>query len=438
MSHAPTRRSFLASATGLAAGATLMSRSAHAQTGAAGATGLPATPADAQANATNEAYWNQVRALYDVSPDYLNLENGYYGIMTRPIADAYKRHIDALNLNSSHFLRQSFNGDGIEKIRARIAQEIGAATDEVAITRGGTESLQNLIINYRPLKAGDTVMYSDLDYDAMQHAMTALAEQRGAERAIVRMPEPATRQAILDAYAQALRQHPRTRLLLLTHISHRTGLMLPVAELCAMAKQRNVDVIVDIAQSYGQMDLRIADLNADFVGANLHKWIGAPLGVGMLYIRKERLADIGVHMGAAEFPVTDIRARVHAGTVNTANIMTIPDAYDQHHRIGGANKSARLRYLRNYWVERARAIDGVQILAPDGMHGAITSFRLAGRTSKEDNVLLARRLLAEQGVFTVVRHGPAGGSCVRVTPALFTQPRELERLVDGIRALSKG
>lgn len=441
MNPALTRRSFFACAAGLAAGATLPAGPAGAAelSSMSAPAAVPAAPDDPAANASNETYWRQVAALYDVAPGYINLENGYYGVMSRPVAEAYKRNIDYLNANSSYFLRQQFDGDGVERIRARIALEIGAATEEVAITRGATEAMQNLITNYRLVKAGDTVMYGDLDYDATQYAMQELALRRGAATVMVRTPEPATRQAILDAYAQALERHPRTRLLLLTHISHRTGLQFPIAELCRMAKARQVDVIVDVAQSFGQMPLRVADLNADFVGFNLHKWVGAPLGVGLLYIRQERLADIGVHMADQDYPADDIRARVHSGTVSTANTMTVPLAFDIHAQLGAANKAARLRYLRNYWVARVRELANVAILTPDdpGMHGAMTSFRLAGRGSKEDNARLVRRLLAEHGVFTVARHGPLGGSCVRVTPALFTSTRELDRLVRGIQALSR-
>lgn len=424
MRQAPARRRFVHFAAGIAAGAALPLDAAHA-----GA--LPAAPADAVANASNEAWWSQVAAQYDVAPGYSNLENGYYGVMARPVLEAYKRNIDKLNFDSSYLLRAQFDSSGVNLIRAQIAAMVGAGVDEIAITRGATESLQNLIVNYKLLKAGDTVMYADLDYDAMQYAMNELASRRSAAVAIVRIPEPASRQAVLDAYAQAMERNPRTRLLLLTHLSHRTGLKMPLAELSRMARARGIDVIVDAAQSWGQMDFGAADLHADFAGFNLHKWIGAPLGVGFMYIRKARLADIGVHMGDQDYSADDIRSRVHSGTVASANTMTVPDAFAFHQQVGVANKAARLHYLRNYWVARVRDVPGIAILTPDdaAMHGASTSFRLAGVSTREANIALAKRLMSEHGVFTVARHGPVGGSCVRVTPALFTSPRDLDRLV---------
>ena len=417
------RRALLRTAASLAAGIA-----------AAGGT-RGAVPA---ANAAPVRDWQQLAASYDVASDFVNLENAYYGIMARPVADDFKRNIDYLNRHNSHFLRREFDRDGIEAIRARLAAHAGVATGEIAITRGATESLQNLICNYRLVKPGETVMYGNLDYDTMIDAMNDLARRGGAAVATVQIPEPATRQNVIDAYEQALRRHPRTRLLLLTHISHRTGLVLPVADIVRMAKARGVDVIVDVAQSWGQLDYKIPDLGADFVGANLHKWVGAPLGLGFLYIREARLADIGVQAGATSYPATDIRARVHAGTVNMAAIMTIPAALGFHGQVPLAERAARLRGLRDDWVRQVIDVPGVQILTPEepGMSGAVTSFRLRGRTGFDDNVALSRRLADDFGIFTVARSGPAGGSCIRVTPSYFTRGNDLARLAAAIRQLA--
>lgn len=377
-------------------------------------------------------------ASYDVAGDIVNLENAYYGIMARPVLEDYKRNLDYLNRHNTHYLRTRFDREDMTAIRAQLAAYAGVAPGEIAITRSAVESLQNLILNYRLLKEGEAVMICNLDYGTVMDAMRELARRRGAGLVSVTIPEPATRQNVIDAYAEALRRHPRTRLLLLTHINHRTGLVLPVAEIARIARERGVDVVVDIAQSFGQLDFRIPELGADFVGANLHKWIGAPLGLGFLYVREGRLQDIDIDCGNTEHPPTDIRARVNAGTLNVAAVMTIPGALAFHARIPLAARAAHLRGLRDYWVTRVRALPGVQVLTPDdaGMTGAVTSFRLKGKTSFEDNVALARTLLDRHGIFTVAREGPAGGSCIRVTPSYFTTTAQLDRLVAAIRALS--
>jgi isopenicillin-N epimerase len=425
-----TRRAFLHGSAVAALAAT------HSLGAQAAVPGLPATPAAAG----DEAYWRKVAEHYEVSADFTNLENAYYGIMSKPVSEDFKRNIDILNRDNSRFLRREFDRDGIEAIRVQLAQHLGAPVEEIAITRGATESLQNLISNYKLLKPGDTILHADLDYDAMIYAMNDLAERHGARVGIIRIPEPATRQSVLDAYEQALRDNPRARLLLLTHISHRTGLVFPVDEITRMARQRGVDVILDVAQSWGQIDYRLSELQADFIGGNLHKWIGAPLGLGFIYVRKARLADIGVHLGDRDYQATDIRSRVHSGTLNAASIMTVPKALQMHAQIGAAAKGARLRHLRDYWVGQARSIDKVEILTPDtpGMYGAVTSFRIKGIAAPEQNTALARRLMDEFGIFTVVRHGPIGGSCIRVTPALFTQTAQLDKLVAALRKIAAG
>jgi len=383
--------------------------------------------------------WERLARHYELAGDMVNLENAYYGIMARPVMDEYRRNIEYLNRHNSIHLRRDFDRQGEEAIRALLAQHAGVQSAEIAITRNATESLQNLIANYRLLKAGDSVIYGNLDYGSMQYAMDALAQRHGASVATVTIPEPATSQRVIDTYEQALRRYPRTRLLLLTHVSHRTGLVIPVKEIVRMARQRNVDVIVDIAQSWGQLDFKIPDLEADFVGANLHKWVGAPLGTGFLHIRQARLQDIGVHMGNRAHPVGDIRARVSSGTVDAAAFMTIPAALRFHGQISLAERSARLRGLRDAWVHQVRDVPNVEILTPEekGSYGAVTSFRLRGRTTFEANVELARRLAEEYGIFTVARDGPVGGSCIRVTPSYFTTSAQLDKLVAAIRSVAR-
>ncbi len=387
---------------------------------------------------TDEAFWGKVADQYQVASDITNLENGYYGMMTQSVLAEYQRNIELLNLHSSHYLRRTYDDSGMAAVRAQIAKVAGVLPEEIAITRGATEALQNLITNYRMLKPGDVAMYSDLDYDSMQYAMTYLKERRGANVVTINMPEPATRQGVLDAYASAFAANPKTKLLLLTHISHRTGFVMPIAEISAMAKAKNIDVIVDAAHSWGQMDFNIPDLNVDFAGFNLHKWMGAPLGVGFLYIRKDRLADIDRAFADGDWDASDIRSRVHSGTTNTANVMTVPAALTAHSNLGAANKQARLRYLRDYWVSRVRAFKGIDILTPDvaGSYGAITSFRLTGKVSKAENLAVANELREKHNIFTVRRGGVAAGNCVRVSAALFTKPTDLDRLVAALKTMT--
>lgn len=391
-------------------------------------------------NASNETYWNQIANLYQLSPKFINLENGFYGVLPKPVLAEYQRQISVLNENSSFYLRQNYAADA-DKIRAQIAEFGGVSPDEIAITRGATEALQNLVSNYTKLKPGDTVLYSDLDYDSTQANIDYLKETRGIKVTKITIPEPATYDSIIETYRNAFAANTGIKLVLLTHINHKTGLAIPVPEISKLAKAKGIDVLVDAAHSWGHLDFKIPDLNADFAAFNLHKWIGAPLGVGFLYIRKDRLTDIHPHLVTETAGPDDIRSRVHTGTTNTANVLTIPAALNFHQQIGIANKSARLRYLRDYWVTRAKKeVKGIQILTPDDsrLYGAITSFRLNGKTSKTDNQEIAKRLREQYGIFTVARGGPASGDSVRVTPSIFTRPKDLDRLVVALKEIAQG
>lgn len=402
------------------------------------ADGLPAQPTgSAIAVATDKAYWADVKRLYAVTPDVVNFENGYWGIMAEPVRREFIRQSDMINYQNTYYARLRAGTD-FEAVRTKVAEAVGAALEEIALTRGATEALQLLIGGYNRLKPGDAVLYADLDYDSMQYAMNALKARRGVDVVKFDVPEPATRQAVLDAYARAIEANPKTRLLLLTHVSHRTGFVMPVAEIVRMAKAKGIDTIVDAAHSWGQIDFRVSELEADFVGFNLHKWIGAPLGVGFLYIRKDRLAAIDRNMGDEDFPQEDIRSRVHTGTVNFATVLTVPTAVALHQEIGAAAKQARLRHLRDYWVSRVRGFRDIEILTPDeaGSYGAITSFRLAGKTSKTDNEAIVAKLRDSYRIMTVRRAGVARGQCIRVTPALFTDETDLDRLVEALAVIT--
>jgi isopenicillin-N epimerase len=356
--------------------------------------------------ASDEAFWRRVAAHYRVSNRIRNLEGGYWGIMAVPVLAEYVRHIERVNVENSFYARGDYLAE-LETARARVAAALGVEVDEIAFTRGATEALQCLIGGYNRLKPGDTVVYADVDYPGMQYAMRWLADRRGVRVARVTVPEPATRDNVVAAYAAAFDENPGVRLLLLTHLNNKTGLVLPVAAITDLARRRGADVIVDAAHAWGQIDFRVRDLGADFIGFNLHKWIGAPIGVGVLYIRKGRVGDIDRMMGDEDQPNDSILSRVHSGTVNFAAFLSVPAALDFHAAVGPAYKVARLRFLRNRWVSAARGLPALDILTPDDpeMVGAITSFRLHGRTSPEDNQRVVDDLRVRYGLFTVVRTG---------------------------------
>lgn len=398
---------------------------------------VPAPPAGTPEQAAqDEAYWREIAKQYGVTDEITNMEAGYFGMMAAPVLAAYHRNVDRVNRESSFFARRAFP-DIAAAARARAATALGVSPDELAFARNATEALQTLIAGYNRVQPGDTLMYADLDYPAMQDAMNALAARRGATVATFDIPEPATLESILAAYTRAFDANPKTRLLLLTHVNNKSGLIHPVRAIADLAQARGIDTVVDAAHSFGQVPLALPDLGSPFIGVNLHKWVGCPIGVAMLYIRKDRLDSIDRAHGD-QTPLERIDGRIHTGTTDFAAVMCVPDALDFQDRIGVARKAARVRYLRDSWVRPARAIAGVDILTPDdpALVGALTSFRIKGNGDRAANAALSRTLADEFGVFTVARSGLAKGDCIRVTPSLYNTPADGAKLVAALRVMA--
>lgn len=443
MSTDRSRRDFVKSAAILGAAAAVVPSAAgatpppHDRSAPPSSAALTPHPGALYDVARDEAYWTQVAAKYRITPRTTNLEAGFFGMMAQPVLEAYHRHIDRVNSESSYFARREYPAM-FRTARERVAAFVGAKPAELAFSRNATEALQALIGQYNRVQSGDTIMYADLDYNAMQWAMNALAARCQAKVVTINIPEPASHDNILALYSTALDANPRTKLLLLTHCNNKTGLLLPVGEITRLAKARGVDVIVDAAHSFGQVPLTMADMGADFVGLNLHKWIGAPVGAGALYIREDRLSAIDRAHADESAPLDRIESRIHTGTTHFATVMTIPEAIDFQLSIGIPQKAARLRYLRDRWVHAVADVKGVNILTPEDatLTGAITGFRMHQRGTGDANRALAATLHDEFGIFTFQRTGLAKGDCVRVTPTLYNTPADADKLAAALRTIA--
>ncbi|NWF08786.1 aminotransferase class V-fold PLP-dependent enzyme [Pseudomonas salomonii] len=386
-------------------------------------------------NADNERHWHAVAQRYELEPGPINLENGYFGRMSRAVQAQYLEHVAFINRSNSLYVRQRFEqGENVE-IRRQLAGLIDADPDAIAFTRNATEALQSLIRNYNGLRPGDQVLISDLEYDTVKGAMRWLASVRGVEVVELAHAHPAGFDSLVQTYRDAFAQYPRLKLMALTHVTHRTGLVMPVEAIAKAAREHGVDVILDGAHALGQIEFNLAELGIQFAGFNLHKWIGAPLTLGFLYIAPERLADIDPDMGEFHYPASDVRARTSYSTPNFPALMTLPLVLEEHRNLGGsAAKGARVNYLRDRWVSQVRGLPGIEVLTPDDprLYCAITAFKFTGRDQHE----MADRLLKEYDLFTTTRTGAAFGSCIRVTPGLVTSAADIDVLVNAIIKLS--
>jgi selenocysteine lyase/cysteine desulfurase len=296
--------------------------------------------------------------------------------------------------------------------------------------------LQALIRNYNRLQPGDQVLFCDLEYDTVKGAMRWLGRNRDVEVIEIEHQHPASFDSLLATYREAFTRYPRLKLMALTHVTHRTGLVMPVQAIAAAAREHGIDVILDGAHALGQLEFDLKELGIDFAAYNLHKWIGAPLTLGFMYIAPERLADIDPDMGEVHFPVTDIRARTPYSTPNIPALMTLPLVIEEHHAMGGsAAKGARLNYLRNLWVRPARELPGIEVMTPDDprLYCGITSMRF---TAHADQQPMVERLLNDHNLFTVVRSGAAAGPCIRITPGLTTTAADMSRLTKALTELN--
>ena len=373
--------------------------------------------------AEDEAFWAAIRGKYRLTPDYINLENGYYSMQAEPVLEAFIQHVRSINVQASRYMRTRQTDDKL-RVRTRLAKMAGVAPEELIITRNTTESLDTVINGY-DWKPGDEAVMAEQDYGAMLDMFKLQARRHGIVNRIVSLPlDPQSDDELVQLYASAIT--PKTRLLMVGHMVNITGHILPVKAIADMAHARGVDVMCDGAHAFAQLDFAIPSLGCDYYGASLHKWLGTPLGAGILYVRQDKIASlwpIYADMGMAD---TDIRKLNHTGTHPVHTDLGIDDAIDFHEKIGAARKQARLRYLQRYWTTKVRGTPRVMVNTPSDPKRscAIANVGVEGMKPAD----LAKTLFERYKVWTVAID-TANVHGVRVTPQVFTTPKELDVLV---------
>jgi selenocysteine lyase/cysteine desulfurase len=388
------------------------------------------TAQPAQQLAQDEAFWAALRKKFKLTSDYINLENGFYCFQPEPVLEAFIDHVRALNFEASYYLRTRRDPDKL-RIRTRLAGLAGVSPDELIVTRNTTESLDTVIAGF-DWKAGDEAVMANQDYKAMLWMFNLQARRYGMVNRLVDIPlHPKSDDEIVQVYARALT--PRTRLLLIPHMVNVTGHILPVRAICDMAHQVGVPVMVDGAHSFAHFEFQIPDLHCDYFGASLHKWLAAPLGAGILYVKKDRIEKLWPIYGDDTVPVNDIRKLNHTGTHPAHTDLAIENAITFHELIGGARKEARLRFLQQYWVKRVRGQPRFVLNTPTDPRRscAIANVGIEGINPLD----LAKLLLEKHNVWTVGYDG-AGVHGLRITPQVYTSTAELDTFVRALKALS--
>ncbi len=385
------------------------------------------TPEEA---ARDEAYWDEVRKAFDISSDFINLENGYFSPQPSVVLEAQIVHMRTINSTSSRYMRTKMEEDRIG-IRKELAAFAGCSVDELAIMRNTTEALDTIICGLN-LNPGDEAIMTDQDYGSMLAAFAQQSKRLGIVNKMISLPlHPESSEEIVRAFEQAIT--PRTKVMLVTHMLNRSGQILPVKAICKMARAHGVETIVDAAHSFAHIDFKISDLDCDYLGASLHKWLCAPLGTGFLYIRKEKIPQIWSLFGDTDFPVDNIRKFEHQGTQPCASYLAVSDAIRFHNAIGAKRKEARLRYLTHYWVDKVRALPGVILNTPMGQEQscAIANIGIRGMKPAE----IADSLFKIHRIFTVAIDTEAVQG-VRITPHVFTSLNDLDLLIEAITTIT--
>lgn len=386
---------------------------------------LPATTL-----AADEPFWEAMRGRYRLTPDYINLENGYFCMQAQDVLEAFIAHVRDINFEASHYMRTRQFDDKLA-VRKRLAALAGCSHEELIITRNTTESLDTVIAGQH-WKAGDEAVMAEQDYGAMLDMFKLQARRYGIVNRVVSLPnDPKSDDEIVALYANAIT--PRTRLLMVCHMVNITGQILPVRKITEMAHSRGVAVMVDGAHAFAHLDFRIPDLGVDYYGASLHKWLGTPLGAGILYVRRDRIAPLWPIYGDSGVADDDIRKLNHTGTHPVHTDLAINQAIDFHEAIGIARKEARLRHLQNYWVSKVRGMRNIVLNTPaDPTRScAIANVGVAGIAPGD----LMKILMEKYRIWTVAIDG-AGVRGVRVTPHLFTSTTELDAFVKALGALA--
>ena len=339
------RRSFFQAAAGTLAVAAFQDHAIE-RVSAAASTVQGRTPEDV---AGDEDFWAEVRNAFSIDRNIINLNNGHVCPSPRTVQDALRRYLEYSDMGPYHTMIATLEHQ-VEQVRVRLAAAAGCDPEELAITRNASESLENAQYGL-DLQKGDEVLTTNQDYPRMLTTFRQRERREGIVLKTISFPVPPP--SMDDLYQRFERAvTPRTKLILVCHITNRTGQIFPIRRICDMAQQRGIPVIVDGAHAFGHFPFQISDLNCDYYGTSLHKWTYAPIGTGFLYVRKSRIAGTWPLMAAGTSQDHDIRKFEEIGTHPAANHNAISEALVFNENLGIDRKAARLRYLRDRWGNR--------------------------------------------------------------------------------------
>lgn len=374
-----------------------------------------------QQAAMDEDYWAIIQNAFSVTRGIINLNNGGVSPSPRIVTEALVRYIWQQEDATAYTMWQILEPQS-ETIRTGLAELFGCDREEIAITRNASESLETLLLGL-DLKSGDEVLTTTQDYPRMLTTIRQRERREGIKLSLIRIPIPPDNiNEITEAFERAITR--RTRLIQMSHQVNITGQITPVKAVCEMARARGIETIVDGAHSFAQFYFKQADLNCDYFGTSLHKWLYAPKGTGMLYVKRDKIAKIWPLFAAEEKNKADIRKFEEVGTHSAAPRLAIGEAMLFHNGVGGKRKEARLRYLSRYWMDQLKGIPRIRFNTSfdSAQMCAIANVQIEGL----DPLKIGSYLFDKHRIFTTpIVHEEFQG--LRITPNLYTTLAELDR-----------
>ena len=383
------------------------------------------------AAAADEDYWANIQQAFSVTRGIINLNNGGVSPSPRMVTEAFVRYTWQQEDATAYTMWQILEPQS-ETIRSGLAEIFGCDAEEIAITRNASESLEILLMGM-DFKSGDEILTTTQDYPRMLTTLKQRELREGLKLNLIKIPiAPKDVNDIAAAFERAVT--PKTKLILVSHQINLTGQINPVKKVCEMARARGIETIVDGAHSFAQFDFKQADLGCDYFGTSLHKWIYAPKGTGMLYVRKEKIPKVWALMASEDKNRNDIRKYEEIGTHSAAMRLAIGEAILFHNAIGGKRKEERLRYLSRYWMNNLKSIPkvGFNTSFDPAQSCAIANFKIDG----VDPVALGSYLMSKHKIFTTpIVHDEFTG--IRITPNVYTTLWELDRFSNVVADIAK-
>ena len=379
--------------------------------------------------ARDEDFWREIQSAFTLDRNIINLNNGGVSPSPRIVQEAMRRYLEFSNIAPARTMWAVLEPE-VESVRRALAADFGCDPEEIAITRNASESLENCQLGL-DLKAGDEVLTTDQDYPRM---ITTWKQRERRDGIVLKMISFPTPPPSLDDLAERFERAitPRTRVIHFCHITNLTGQIFPVKRICQMARSRGIEAIVDGAHAYAHFPFKHADLDCDFYGTSLHKWLLAPIGTGFLYVRKSKIAKLWPMMPAPEEMSGNIRKFEEIGTHPAANHNAISDALQFHTAIGVERRAARMRYLRTLWTERLTQLPRVSTptSADPRQSCGIGLLSVEGK----DPGVLADQLWEKYRILTVgIVHPQFKG--LRITPNVYTTVPEIETFCGAVEKL---